>query len=65
MLMRVMVCSCRLWLGAAQLRNRHWAIFDRATETTSHVRGPGVVGMYPLLREVRLAPLACRAGGVP
>ena len=34
----------------AQLRARHWAIADRAG-AVEHVRGEGVVGRHPLLRE--------------
>jgi uncharacterized protein affecting Mg2+/Co2+ transport len=34
-----------------QLRGRHWIITNGATGEEDHVRGDGVVGKYPLLRE--------------
>eukprot|EP00957_Ditylum_brightwellii_P081639 6210295-Ditylum_brightwellii.AAC.1 len=34
-----------------QLRSRHWTIVDADTNSIDEVRGDGVIGLYPLLRE--------------
>mmetsp|Transcript_40417 Transcript_40417/g.47287 ORF Transcript_40417/g.47287 Transcript_40417/m.47287 type:complete len:772 (+) Transcript_40417:174-2489(+) len=37
--------------STCQLHSRHWMITDDATGRTEHVRGEGVIGLFPLLRE--------------